>query len=350
MAEPPLQPQQGPGAPDHGSLPLDTQKDHLEVAELLTSPLFPNASTPTSGVGNSFPREFPTLETATMTDHPQEPQKPQTAVARAQEDPLDESFVFGSPLFPTFPSPNAEDIGAMLEAIDANKKRKATNDDDDDDVGSVGEEEGTPDDNPRPSRPKKQKRNKVSYSKRQLVANHMLFLNSHYEPQWKQEYGNREIRLIGTITHCANKKNEQHYTIAWDTTKLGIDKKWLITKFKKSKELQGVLQRAMREHDEDPLLGGFDRATAAAPVEETPVAPLRRSPRRSSAPSPPPTPPMPPLVRRSPRRLSQQSRNNTTASVPPGSPGVTAAMGLAALRNASTHTAAIDSDSSMGRR
>ena len=71
MAEPPMPPLQGCSQQDHGSPHLDTRRDHLVVAELLTGPLFQNASTPTAAVGINFPREFPKREqAATMMEQP----------------------------------------------------------------------------------------------------------------------------------------------------------------------------------------------------------------------------------------------------------------------------------------
>ena len=332
MVDPPLLPRILPLSPI-------TQDHLLEATELLTTYSFPNASTPTAGVGIIFPRESSTIQATNMTRQPQEPQDPLLGVARAPEEALDESFVFGTPSFLALESPIDQDIGAILEGIHS-RKRNADNSEDDDDV--VEDEEPTKDTGAT-SKPPKKKRNKFSYSKKKLLGEHTLYLNPIHKTTWFDKYGGHPVQLIGQIVTCPNKRNGDNYTIEWETAAIDMNPSWVITVFKKTKELQSTLKSAMEAYNDHPVFGVCIQPTTTTNIE----APPRRSPHHSLAMTSLPTPPMPPL-RRSPRNSNETSsptppipqfrrsprRSNPQPRQQPVSTPVRGAMALASMRTA----------------
>ena len=120
--------------------------------------------------------------------------------------------------------------------------------------------------------------------------------------------------LHGKVTQCPNKNNHHHYIITWDFGETDIDKSWVITHFEKTKEFQDALRRRISGETREPR-----------PAQAAATTPTRRQP-------------MPPL-RRSPRVANRQPTNSILLDTP-----TRASVGLALMRTAPTHIAAIDDE------
>ena len=62
----------------------------------------------------------------------------------------------------------------------------------------------------------KKKRNKYSYAKKKLVADQSIYLKHKSKDEWLTKYHGADVNLVGTITQCPNKKNDDHYSISWE--------------------------------------------------------------------------------------------------------------------------------------